>query len=305
MVTDSIYAGVGTAASRIAPSTGGERMGRVILPTDTHMHTRFSADSMAPVHVMAETAIAKGLAYICFTDHIDYDLNDPVDHLIFELPLEEYFTRMKAAQAAYAGRIHIGIGVELGMQTHVCGRNEETAKNWPFDYVIASMHLVKGMDPYYENIWKAYSQEEVYRSYFEETLENVRLFENFDCLGHLDYASRYGVAYAKKYGLEQIYKPERYMELIDEILKVLIRKDKALECNSGNLKTGSDMTNPGVKVLKRYLELGGEMICIGADAHKPEHIAYGYDRVLEILQAAGVGEITYFQGRKPKCFPIR
>lgn len=274
------------------------------LVLDSHMHTRFSADSEASVHGQAEAAIARGMKYICFTDHIDYDMDDPVEHLVFDLPLEEYFTRMGQVRDQYKDRLSIGIGVEMGMQLHVTDHIHETVNAYPFDYVIASMHLVKGRDPYYEEFWDRYSQEEIYRSYFEETLENITKLEDFDSLGHLDYASRYGIAYAASHGLKNIYRPERYMDMIDEILKVLIRKDKALECNSGYMKTGASITNPGPLVLKRYLELGGEMVTVGADAHAPEYVAVGYPQVKQILQEAGVRELTYFQKRRPVMIPL-
>ena len=40
---------------------------------DTHMHCRFSGDSDADPNEMALAAAQKGLAGICFTDHIDWD----------------------------------------------------------------------------------------------------------------------------------------------------------------------------------------------------------------------------------------
>ncbi len=40
---------------------------------DTHMHSQFSGDSEAPQEEMISSAIEKGLAGICFTDHLDID----------------------------------------------------------------------------------------------------------------------------------------------------------------------------------------------------------------------------------------
>jgi histidinol-phosphatase (PHP family) len=37
------------------------------------MHSQFSGDSEAPQEEMIATAIEKGLAGICFTDHLDID----------------------------------------------------------------------------------------------------------------------------------------------------------------------------------------------------------------------------------------
>lgn len=45
---------------------------------DFHLHSSFSGDSRAPMEDMIQSAIAKGLTHICFTEHIDKDF--PTDH---------------------------------------------------------------------------------------------------------------------------------------------------------------------------------------------------------------------------------
>ena len=40
-------------------------------------------------------------------------------------------------------------------------------------------------------------------------------------------------------------------------------------------------------MLKRYKKLGGEIITVGADAHKPEHVGYDFNIVDNILEACG------------------
>ena len=52
-------------------------------------------------------------------------------------------------------------------------------------------------------------------------------------------------------------------------------------------------------MLKRYHELGGEIITVGADAHKPEHVAYDFDKVSNILKDAGFIYYTVFENRVP------
>ncbi len=63
---------------------------------------------------------------------------------------------------------------------------------------------------------------------------------------------------------------------IDAILKKLIAEGKGLEMNLAGIKYGLPFPHPHPDVLKRYRELGGEIITIGADAHKPAHIAYEF-----------------------------
>lgn len=88
-------------------------------------------------------------------------------------------------------------------------------------------------------------------------------------------------------------------DLIDEILKILIQRGKGLEVNSAGLKYGLPYPHPHPDVLKRYKELGGEIITIGADAHKPEHVAYDFAQTAEILKSCGFKFYTEFCERKP------
>lgn len=270
------------------------------LRVDSHIHTRFSADSEAPVHAQAEAALEKKLRHICFTDHIDYDYPDTEAHLEWDIPLEAYFSRLRCLQEEYRGRLDIAIGVEMGLQSHILEHARGTIRQYPFDYVIGSIHLTRGADPYYEELWTRYSQDEIYRRYFEDTLENVHAFEDFDSLGHLDYIARYGRRYAKKHQWEHIYSYRRYADIIDEILWELIRKGKALECNAKGMEGGGLFPNPHPDIIKRYIELGGELITLGADAHAPEGLALHYDRLADILAECGVKSVAVYHNRIPE-----
>ena len=59
-----------------------------------------------------------------------------------------------------------GRGIELGLQPHLAGFYEELTNQYPFDFVIGSVHVVHGMDPYYGEIFEGRSDEEVYKETF-------------------------------------------------------------------------------------------------------------------------------------------
>lgn len=256
--------------------------------SDCHMHTRFSSDSDAPLEEMAERALKLGMKRICVTDH--YDMEYPGGE--FSLDTASYLKELEALGERYAGRLEIRRGVELGLQPHLGQSIRAYIRTHPFDYVIGSVHLVGGLDPYDRDQYPG-SDRELYREYFACTLENIRSVTGFQALGHLDYVVRYG------HGREKEYSYRAYADVIDEILRELICRGIALEVNSGGLKYGLGFPNPHPDVLKRYRELGGELVTVGSDAHRPEHVGYGFSQVREILLDCGFQYFAEFFGRKP------
>lgn len=130
--------------------------------------------------------------------------------------------------------------------------------------------------------------------YFSSILENIRAFDDFDVYGHLDYVVRYSPSRGVSYDYTQ------YADLIDEILKLLIQKGKGIEINTAGFKYGLSHPNPTEGIIARYRKLGGELVTIGADAHAPEHVAYDFQKVSDILKSAGFSYYTVFSDRKPE-----
>ena len=272
-----------------------------MIQADMHMHTWFSTDSEACPRDMADEAVRKGLKTICFTDHFDKDDLEWGEEGIFDV--DAYFVEMQKLQEEYAGKLNIRIGIELGLRTYLKDYYEELTKKYPFDYVIGSVHNVPYKkdaegnilytDPAAEKLFTDRTDKEAYRLMMETTLENVRTSDCFQTLGHLDYVVRYGKSREKEYSYTD------YADIIDEILKLLIEKEKGLEVNSAGLKYGLPFAHPHPDVLKHYRELGGEIITIGADAHKPQHIAYDFAKAEEILKSCGFKYYTEFFEQKP------
>lgn len=260
---------------------------------DCHMHTRFSTDSETPVHEQIERAISLGMKHICITDHMDMDYPGGE----FQLDTDSYVRRIQELQEVYRGRIKVCLGVEIGIQKHLHDRIQTYIHAYPFDFVIGSMHLVEGEDPYYGKIFDHLGDSKAYRAYFRATEETLQLMPKVDTLGHLDYIVRYGREKAKEYS----YK--KYADEIDSVLRTLIERQTALEVNTAGLRM-LGFTNPHPDVIRRYRELGGEMITIGADGHMPERIGYRFEALKALLESCGFRYYTVFEGRKPRMLNI-
>ena len=257
---------------------------------DVHMHCGFSNDSETRPEDMVESAIAKGLSVICFTDHYDKDNLDWGDEAIFDV--ESYFQKMIELQEEYRDQIDIRIGAEIGMQPYLAEYYQEFMAQHPFDFVIGSVHAVLEHDVALD-FFQKHSDPEGYKIYFEEMLQDVQKIKSYDVLGHLDYIVRYSNQGSKGFDLND------YMDIIEEILKQVIAHGKGIEMNMSGLKYGLGAPHPQPEIIKRYRELGGEIITVGADGHIPEHIAYDYHLADDILKSCGFKYYTEFKGRKP------
>lgn len=258
---------------------------------DVHMHCNFSNDSDSTPEEMILGAIDKGLKVICFTDHYDKDDMEWGDEPIFDP--EEYFAVLIPLVQRYQDKIDVRIGVELGLQPYLADYYTEFVAKYPFDFVIGSAHTAHGIDPATGQLFVGRSDEEVYRMMFEEMIKDIENFTDFDVMGHLDYVVRYGK------DREKYYSYERLSDEIDILLRRIIELGKGIELNTAGLKYGLSFAHPHPAILKHYRELGGEIITIGADGHKPEHIAYDFHKVSDILTECGFGYYAEFRERKP------
>lgn len=267
------------------------------ITADCHLHSHHSGDSDSPMEEMILRGIELGLKTMCFTEHNDFLYPDSPDGSgdIFLLNADSYLYELIQLKEKYADCIQILFGVELGLQpeTECFRKNAVFAKSYDFDFIIGSSHICHGRDPYYPDFYEGRSEEEAYREYFTSILENIKKFQNFDVYGHLDYVVRYGP------NKDAVYSYDRYKDVLDPILLALIEREKGLEINTGGLKEGLKDLHPCTDVLKRYRELGGELITIGSDAHKPEDLAKHFDRAGQVLKDCGFTHYCIFEKRTP------
>ncbi|MBO4902291.1 MAG: histidinol-phosphatase HisJ family protein [Lachnospiraceae bacterium] len=271
------------------------------IKADYHMHTHHSGDSSARMEDMIGRAVSLGLTHICFTEHHDPDFvyDTPDKEGMFELDIPPYREECLRLSKENADRISVGFGIELGVQPDIPDTLAAVAGSEAFDFIIASSHLCHKKDPYYASFYEGRTIKEAMTEYFESILENIRAFDDFDVYGHLDYAVRYAPVTDLS-----AYKYEDYADITDEILRTLIERGKGIEINTGGLRKALKRTNPGEEVLKRYRELGGEILTVASDAHEPAIIGDGFDMAEAILTRCGFRYYTYFRERKPFFLPL-
>lgn len=258
------------------------------------MHTSFSSDSPTPMEQMAERAAELHLEGITITEHLDPDFPVTESGLDFSLDIPAYREALFRIKEQHRDRLHIRFGIELGLQPHLKDSFETLLKEIPFDFVIGSSHLVHGQDPYFPAFYEGRTEADAYMEYFESILENLSHISCMDVYGHIDYVVRYGP------NKNSFYSYGSYRDILDEILRTLISMGKGIELNTGGYHYGLGEPNPCTDVIRRYRELGGEIITVGADAHTPDKIAYDFDKAAQVLTSCGFRYYTVFKNRKPE-----
>lgn len=245
--------------------------------TDHHVHTRFSPDSDADVDKYIIKAKELGLEYVLFTDHMDFGTDD-IDFSQY-INYDKYIRYMKDLEEKY--QFPIKIGVEIGYEKNHRKEIKEFLNSYDFDFIIASIHYGNGGDFYQGDFFTGKSKYEAYLSYFELVFDMVENFLNYDVVGHLDYISRYGPYEDRHYAYED------YKEIIDKILKAIIRNNKGIEVNTSGLRSSLNVTFPKDDVLLRYKELGGKIITVGSDSHFNEDYMADVKEVINKLKSMG------------------
>lgn len=270
------------------------------IKADYHLHSHFSGDCKEPMENMIQKGIEQGLTHMCFTEHMDMDYPtteaDPEGKFIVNT--DSYLYELITLKEKYADKIKILFGIELGLQPHLKRELAQYAKSYDFDFIIGSSHICNKMDPYYPAFYEGRNETEAYMEYFTSILDNIKSFSNFDVYGHLDYVVRYGPNKDADYSYSQ------YKDIIDSILELLIEKEKGLEINTGGLRAGLKSTNPSIDIIRRYRQLGGEIITVGSDAHQTGDVASKFERAQEILLDCGFKYYTTFEKRYPEFHRI-
>ncbi|MDK2865722.1 MAG: histidinol-phosphatase family [Clostridiales bacterium] len=256
---------------------------------DYHNHTSFSHDSDAPMAAVIESAIARGLKSIAITDHYDPEYANPLKDTAIDL--DQYYAELTKASETYQDVIHLVKGIELGLQDHVTSLLADAVKAYHFDFILGSFHCADGMELYGETFYAGYAAEAVYQKFYENCYRVIGKYDQFDVMGHVNIIDRYA---------HRIPAFETYRELVEAIFKLLIEKGKGIELNTSSIRYGmGERYTPTVEMLKRFREMGGEIITVGSDSHRASEVGSDIDFAAELLKTLGFKYRTLFQDRKP------
>ncbi len=268
---------------------------------DYHCHTDISRDSRAPYWDMVMAEYQAGVRELCITDHcdtVDWESMSfyPPCRQVARKELEAY----QSVQDRLPEDLHLAMGIELAELVFYPDLGKElSAPEW-LDFVLGSYHISREYGDYH---CQDYTDPAHCQALIDVYLRDLQFLANlncFDVLAHMGYFSRY----AFYQGVEAGLTIRAHGDRIQEILRTLIQNGKGIELNCSGIRDGCGPF-PSEEILRLYRELGGEMVTVGSDAHRPEEAAKCVDQGLEIIKSCGFRYVTVFRHRKPVFITIK
>jgi histidinol-phosphatase (PHP family) len=239
---------------------------------------------------MVQRALSLGLKGYAVTEHYDPDYRNPRYDCAIDFPA--YHDGFAAVSKRHGSSILLAKGIELGLQTGgAIDKCRAALADFPYDFVLASIHCAEGMDISIPAYFEGRSAEEAYRGFYGSTLKCVEEFKDYDVIAHLNVIDRYA---------GEIPCDDAYMDIVRKILSRAVDDGKGVEINTSDERYGMSRSIPTLEMLRLYVGLGGETVTTGSDAHRPEDVGRGLARAMEMARAAGLRYIATFKDRNVK-----
>ena len=262
---------------------------------DVHSHTKISPDSKAELLDTANAAVKAGLRELCVTDHCDLLYLGGERVTTFDWPAAK--DQYRAAKETLGNALTLRLGLELGSTPYdpAIARSILKEGGVELDFVLGSLHnwigeegdIDLGSSSFVGNPALARRAVNAALSYTWALVTQCP--DCYDSLAHIVYPLRY----IRRDGIDLSFAD--WEDRVRAIFTEVARTDHALEVNT---RRGRDL-DYWPPLLRWFRECGGELVTVGADAHRPQDVAKGIPEALELLKAAGFRHVTTFAGRKP------
>ncbi|WP_420595356.1 histidinol-phosphatase HisJ [Deinococcus sp.] len=252
---------------------------------DSHLHTPLCGHATGQPREYAQAALEYGLAGICFTDHSPMPAWYDAPWRMKRAQLGEYVQVVQDVQQEFAGRLDVRLGLEADFHPGTEGYVREVLAEYPWDYVIGSVHYLGawGFDnPEFKGEYDQRDLTDLYREYYA-LVEGAARSELFDSIGHLDLPKKFG--HADPDGMAALH-----------ALDVIAAHGLALDFNTAGWRKPINEAYPAPDLVRAAASRGIPFV-LGSDAHAPAEVGYHFaDAVKEIHDVGGV--VVRFEGRE-------
>ena len=256
--------------------------------SDYHMHTPLCGHAEGEPMAYAQRAIEIGLKEIGFSDHAPLlSHRDPTITMDYS-QLTVYHQMIESVRKELEDKLTVLVGIEADYMPGFEDRTRELLAQYPYDYVIGSVHFIEkwGFDnPIQMKEWSKRDVNSVFREY-NKLIRKSALARLFDILGHVDLVKKF-----------DFHPTEDMTEELEENARVFKKTGVVVEINTSGLRKPAREIYPSLQALKIYCARKVP-ITFGSDAHSPEDVGKDFDKGRELALAAGYTEYVLFRNRK-------
>jgi len=261
-----------------------------MIKIDYHTHHYRCGHATGTIEDYIRRAIESGLEEIGISDHAPLFYRDGDDpgpgSAMAKSELPKYVDEVLALREKYRGQITVRLGIE---SDYVEGMEAEYATiyaQYPFDYLIGSVHFFDGRHIYDRNRWhRGANVEAAYREYFHKVQMSAKS-GLFDVLGHITAVK----AYSPK------PPPQFLTDLYEETLQMIAQHGCCVEINTSGYRKTQVEPFPDHEVIRMCIARGIPLT-YGSDCHAPGEIAHSHGRVESLLIEYGITELLTFDQR--------
>ena len=136
----------------------------------------------------------------------------------------------------------------------------------------------------------------VYQKVERTAMEHLRAWQlsvpQFDILAHVDVPKRVG------YDVYGHFDSCDYEEGIRTIWEACLEKQIIPEINTKGMRCSVAQLHPTTDALQWYVQMGGQTISFGSDAHQRDSVGGDFDLAFQSAQEAGLSYLARFERRK-------
>lgn len=269
---------------------------------DYHIHTKYCNHASGKMEAYVKSAIAKNLDEIGFSCHIPREYY-PEELPIFFLAMtmndlkKRYFPEISRLQEKYKEEIAIKTALEIDyfeqIQEPVNAFIDEYSDK--LDYIIGSVHVLYtqgshwGVDEKHCKVnFDKFGVDTVYDQYLDAILDLIHTGK-YHILAHLDLPKKYG------------FRPknlEHYYTRIGNVLDEAKKQGMSVEVSTGGLRKYIKEMYPEDRIVRMVVDRDISLIT-SSDSHKPEEVAYEFEKLYTYLRKLGVTRLfNYRKGQK-------
>lgn len=265
---------------------------------DLHTHHERCGHATGTIRHYIEAAIEKGLSVIGISDHSPYFASEE-DQLHPNIAMAKsefarYVEEVLELKKEYAEKIEVLLGVESDFFPESADIYRHIYEQYPFDYIIGSVHYTRGVSIFNKKRWRGLSETEQVeqKEYYYDLIQQSARSGMFQILGHIDAMKGFYPAFS------DIKTPK-----VEETLKVISECETAIEINTSGKTKYVGGWYPSDEMLEWALHYGID-VTFGSDAHVTDRVGDEFDLVAKRLKEIGFKRWVYFRQKEKQIVEL-